>query len=71
VVSKKTTTSKGSGANTITTTTTVSSAGIYDAGFDGISVSGVGTVSEVDVSGGTPELKITVTVPLSGTLLTE
>ena len=69
VVSKKTTTSKGSGASIITTKTTVSSAGIYDAGFDGIPVSGVGTVSEVDVSGGTPELKITVTVPLSGTLL--
>jgi hypothetical protein len=58
---------------TLSSITTVSSAGIYDVLFDDISVSGVGTVTEVDsnYADQTSPISVTVTIPLSGTLLTE
>ena len=70
VVSKKSTVTKGTGSKATTTTTTTYSAGV--AGIDILDIldnTGVGTITEVDVTGGTPELKITVTLPLSGTEL--
>lgn len=58
---------------TISSITTVSSAGIYDVLFEDISVSGVGTVTEIDnqPSDENSPISVTATLPLSGTLLTE
>ena len=53
----------------ITTTTTNFSAGIYGVQYDGITIEGVGTLKEVDVSGGNPNISITATIPLSGTYI--
>jgi hypothetical protein len=53
----------------ITTTTTNFSAGIYGVQYDGIRIEGVGTLKEVDVSGGNPNISITATIPLSGTYI--
>ena len=58
---------------TLSSITTVSSAGIYDVLFEDISVSGVGTITEVDnkPSDDASPISVTATIPLSGTLLTE
>ena len=62
VVKNSTKTSKG-----ITTSTSTYSAGVgYVDLLDIYGCSGVGTITETDISGGTPELKVSVTLPLSG-----
>lgn len=74
VISKRTPAYTGTGSNrTLKSITTVSSAGVYDVLFDDISVSGVGTITEVDnkPSDDASPLSVTATLPLSGTLLTE
>jgi hypothetical protein len=56
---------------TLSSITTVSSAGIYDVSFEEMSVSGVGTITEVDdkPSDENSPISVTATLPLSGTLL--
>lgn len=72
VISKRTTATVGKD-KTPKSITTVSSAGIYDVLFEDISVSGVGTITEVDnkPSDANSPISVTATIPLSGTLLTE
>jgi hypothetical protein len=64
IISKKSTVTNKKG---VTTTTTTYSAGVSNVDLIEIPVSGVGSITEVDVTGGTPELKVNVTLPLSGT----
>jgi hypothetical protein len=66
VVSKKSTKTTKKG---VTTTTTIYSAEVANVELTQIPVSGVGSITEVDVTGGTPELKVNVTLPLSGTIV--
>lgn len=73
VISKRTTATVSKKDQTPKSITTVSSAGIYDVLFEDISVSGVGTVTEIDnkPSDENSPISVTATIPLSGTLLTE
>ena len=72
VISKRTTATVGKD-KTPKSITTVSSAGLYDVLFEDISVSGVGTITEVDnkPSDANSPISVTATIPLSGTLLVE